>query len=94
MPFEEFWERAVRPGVSPLITTKTVAPPPFALVWPDDSADRANALAGIRTGKEHWRRAYEGVPPTRGELALGRLLTIVREEAGGSPERDGVPSAA
>lgn len=86
MTFEAFWQRALRPGEA-LLTTETVRdmnPMPIgAIVWPKDSADRANAQAAIRGTQEGWRRAYEGVPPNNGEVALTLLNQLAVEAAGG-----------
>lgn len=97
LTFEDFWERSVRPGTSPVITTesaRTVDPPFGAVVWPKDSADRANAMAAIRGTQEGWRRAYEGVPPNQGEIALSMLNALAVEAAGGLAIGDAVPLAA
>lgn len=97
LTFEDFWERSVRLGESPVITTetaRTMDPPDGAIVWPKDSADRANAMAAIRGTKEGWRRAYEGVPPNQGEVALSMLNQLAVEAAGGLVLGDAVPLAA
>jgi len=76
LSFEEFWERAIRPGKSPLVTTETVrttSPPTGALVWPKDSADRANAIAATNFAKDFWHRAYDRMPDTKGEAAFATL---------------------
>lgn len=80
LAFEEFWERAVRPGKK-LITTKTPHPPPEAVIWPDDHADRAIVIAATESAKENWRRAYERKPPTRGEQAFAALWAHLRGES-------------
>lgn len=92
--FDDFWKRAVRPGLSPLITTETKDPPAEAVVWPRDSADRAVALAASRAAKEHWRRAYDGEPQTPGERAFAILASITREATGGSRDRGEVALAS
>lgn len=95
--FEDFWQQALRPG-EPLVTTetvKTISPSPIhAIVWPKDSGDRANAMAAIRGTEEGWRRAYEGVPPNNGEVALTVLNQLAVEAAGGLLLGDAVPLAA
>jgi hypothetical protein len=96
VPFEVFWQRALRPG-EPLVTTESVRsedPPLGAIVWPKDSADRAIAQAAIRGTEEGWRRAYEGVPPNQGEIALTVLNQLAVEAAGGITIGDAVPLAA
>lgn len=95
--FEEFWTRALRPGISPLITTetvRTVEPPSGAIVWPKDSADRANVMSAVTSSEEIWRRAYEDLPQTPGERAMEVLRDIAVEEASGSEDRGDVPLAA
>lgn len=98
LPFEIFWSRALRPGDAPILTTETVRsmqPLPLgAIVWPKDSGDRANAQAAIRGTEEGWRRAYEGVPPNQGEVALTVLNQLAVEAAGGFTIGDAVPLAA
>lgn len=77
--FEDFWFRAIRPGQK-LVTTETARkadPPPGAVVWPMDSADRANFIAATNAAKEFWYRAYEHLPPNRGELAMSRLRGLL-----------------
>lgn len=81
LTFEEWWEEAVRPGRTPVMTN-TPSPPPFAVRWPSDRNDRIewlNATVGDpeardvreREGaKEGWRRAYEQQVPSRAEEAL------------------------
>lgn len=94
LDFEEFWRHALRLHCSPIVTTESVRhaePPPGAIVWPKDSADRANALAAIRGTEEGWRRAYEGVPPEQKEVALIVLNQMAVEAAGGIPPGDAVP---
>jgi len=95
VPFEEFWQRAVRPNsTEKLITTKTVEPPPDAVVWPYDSADRNLAIGATAAVKENWRRAYERQEPTRGELAFAALWEILRGQPSGSEVGGAVLSAA
>lgn len=92
--FDEFWLRAVRPGLSPRVNVETRNPPPTAVVWPRDSYECANALAAAAASKDTWRRAYERQPPTPGDRALAILAGIVKEEAGGSEAGVAVASAA
>lgn len=97
VPFDEFWKLALRPGEA-LLTTETVRTiepvPIYGIVWPKDSGDRANAQAAIRGTEEGWRRAYEGVPPSKGEIALLMLNALAVEAAGGLAIGDAVPLAA
>lgn len=89
--FEDFWHRAIRPGQK-LVTTETVQSSPApagAVVWPRDSADRANAIAATNGAKEFWHRAYNRVPPTRGERALGVLHGLLFEKPASSGSEDG-----
>jgi hypothetical protein len=88
--FEAFWERAVRPGMSPIITTETKDPPSNAVIWPRDSTDRNNSMAAIRSSEETWRRAYEGAPQTSAERAFGVLRELLSEGVGGSEDRSEV----
>ncbi len=94
LSFETFWERAVRPGMSPVITTETKDPPPNAVIWPRDSTDRNNSMAAIRSTEETWRRAYERRPPTPSEGSLGILRHLLAEGVGGIEERSEVALVA
>lgn len=83
--FEAFWLRAVRPGLSAV----TVATPPHrrpegCVLWQRDTFDRNNARDAMEEAKEGWRRAYEGLPPSRAEMALimlGPELVITERKA-------------
>jgi len=92
--FDEFWERAIRPGAKPRVNVETQDPPPTAVVWPRDSYECANALAAAAASKDTWRRAYDLEPPTPGDRALAILAGIVKEEAGGSEAGVALASAA
>ena len=70
--FDEFWERALRPG-KPLVTRHKINPPGDCVIWPRDTFDRQNARAAIIDTRRGWKRAYEGKPPVRAELALQAL---------------------
>lgn len=74
-PFVEFWLSAIRPGKSPPITIKTppASRPVGAVVWPRDSYDRSVWQEAMYSAEEGWKRAYEGLPPTRAERALAVL---------------------
>lgn len=104
-PFDVFWERAVRPGRSPV--TWASSPPPDevarilneCVIWPRDTFDRNVSMVAILDSREAWRRAYEGVPPTRFERALIVLAPVIArlgaaEPDRGLPGRSAVPSAA
>lgn len=97
IPFEEFWDRAVRPGLPPVTYYQPEAERlKGCVVWPRDSVDRNLARAATEDSREGWRRAYEGVEPTRSERALivlSPLLAMI-EGARGIEEREGVPSPA
>ena len=90
LSFEAFWDRAVRPGISPLITTETADPPANVIVWPRDSTDRNNSMAAIRSSKETWRAAYEHKPQTAGERAFAVLREVLAKGVGGSEDRSEV----
>lgn len=92
--FEEFWLRAVRPDLSPIITTETPDPPPHAVVWPRDSTDRNNSMTAAIASKEIWRNAYENRPPTKSEEALSLLRSLLFESSGGSEGRGEVALVA
>lgn len=87
VPFEVFWREVVRPGKPP-ITFRTEDPPmrwselfgrplPTVVVWPTDTGDRNECREAAEYAREAWRRAYEGVPPTRGEQALALLAPLL-----------------
>lgn len=82
VPFEEFWVCAVRPHRSPIVTKNTIDPPAGAIIWPHDSNDRATAIKAALEAKDVWRRAYEGIEPTRAELAIGVLWQSIRSGNG------------
>lgn len=94
--FEDFWERAVRPGVSPVsYRTPEADRPRGVIIWPADTTDRNLARRATDEAKEGWRRAYDGVSPTREEQALRILAPILSElERRGLGSRDALPSAA
>lgn len=71
LSFEEFWERAVRPGRSPVTwSTPESRRPEGCVVWPRDTNDRNVSIAATTAARAGWRRAYEGVPAPRRERAL------------------------
>ena len=97
LAFDEFWNRAVRPGQPPLssrtpaVRTGEISD---AVVWPSDTADRAAEQAAAEAMREAWRRAYEEEPPTKGEQAIMRLYGITAEtDTGGMEAGSGVPLA-
>lgn len=95
--FEEFWERAVRPGQPPVTYYKAEGDRPAdAVVWSTDTTDRNLARAAVEESREGWRRAYEGEPASRPEQALivlSPLLAMI-EGARGIEGESAVPSAA
>lgn len=78
VPFEEWWEEAVRPG-QPAVTWNTPEPlrPYGAVVWSNDTGDRNLSIAVTLGAREGWRRAYNRLPPSRGEEALKRLRPVL-----------------
>jgi hypothetical protein len=91
--FETYWERSVRPGRKPLITTNTEHPPPEAVVWPADSSNRAIAISAALATKDGWRRCYEQIPPTKPERSLSTVRHLFAESSG-SEDRSGLSLAA
>lgn len=72
--FDCFWERAMRPGQPPVTwATEPDRRPGGCVVWPRDTFDRNVSIAATLEARDGWRRAYEGVAPTRSERALLRL---------------------
>lgn len=69
--FDDFWRLAMRPRKPP-ITPKVPREkwPPDAVVWPRDSRDREVWISATNAARDGWRRAYEGIAPTRAEAAL------------------------
>lgn len=103
--FEEWWEEAVRPGES-LVLTSTPDPRARCVRWPSDYHDRATWRAAVLGSKDGWRRAFEREPPTEQEAALALLapgleaLDSVADERAAGELGDGIeaqralPSAA
>lgn len=90
LDFEDFWERAVRPGL-PAVTVGTPERrrPAGCVLWQRDTFDRNNARDAMEEAKEGWRRAYEGAPPTRAEMALimlGPDLRVTERQVRETPE--------
>jgi hypothetical protein len=94
--FQAFWLRAVRPGISPLITTmNTPTPPEYAVVWPHDTAERRLAQQATNESIDVWRRAYLREPPTPAEEALMRLFGLmVGDQENGSRNGTALTSIA
>ena len=108
MPFDTFWQMAVRPGL-PAVTWATPEDrrPAGCVVWPRDTFDRNCSIGATLESRDTWRRAYEGCAPTRAERALLVLrpgLEALAEVSGeraaaelgdrGLPPRVAVASAA
>lgn len=106
MPFDVFWEEAVRPGLPPVTwRTPEARRPEGCVIWPNDTFDRqcvrdATVAEDVREG---WRRAYYLHPPLRREAALTVLAPMLAglDAAGrrevmrrGLADRSAVPSAA
>lgn len=84
--FDAFWHRALRPGERvPLVTEANV--PAGAVRWPTDNTTRHAWRAVLLDDqvREAWRRAYEDLPPSRGELALVVLLSALTDAPAGDP---------
>jgi hypothetical protein len=81
MPFDEFWQRAVRPD-GPWILVTTPCPPAEAIRWPTDRDARLGAYAAAVATREAWRRAYEGEAPARSERAVTELLSVLTSDDG------------
>lgn len=95
LPFATFWIEAVRPGETPITTRKLSTAPATAIIWPSDTTDRAAEQAAVEAMREAWRRAYEGLPPTRGERAVLALHSIAfGQDVGGIEAGSDVPLAA
>lgn len=67
--------------------TKGAAPPTFAnrreagprqVIWPTDATERKAWLAGVDSGREGWRDAYEGKPAQERHRALSKLREALR----------------
>lgn len=72
--FDEFWEEAIRPGQSPVTwQTPEDLRPYGAVIWPRDTTDRNISIAATLGAREGWKRAYDRLPPHKGEKALARL---------------------
>ena len=99
LTFEEFWERAVRPG-KPALTPRRLGKGPYAnligaVIWPSDTAERAELQESTARCRETWCRAYNRETPTAGDEAVARLYDIWAERtAGKSSSRAAVSSAA
>lgn len=105
--FEEWWEEAVRPERS-LVLTSSPCPPAGAVRWPSDHYDRVTWRGAILASKAGWRRAFYRERATVQEAALRflapglRALDDVAEERAlaelaapaGIEQRAGLRSAA
>lgn len=88
LSFEEFWARAVRPEERPV--TWASAPgdrPGGCVVWPRDTTDRNISIAATLGARDGWRRAYEGLTPTRQEAALSVIRPALEALAEVAEER-------
>lgn len=82
LAFDVAWERAVRPDVSPIITTNTPEcdRPAHCVVWPADTRDRHAILTTVIEARVTWQRAYERTQATPAEHALILLASQLRLE--------------
>lgn len=83
--FETFWLRAVRPGMTIVMTTTKNAPE-GAIRWPTDRNDRVTWQGAILDAQDGIRRAYEKEPPTVHEAGL--MFLAPHFEAMREVERD------
>lgn len=88
LTFEEFWDEAVRPNKTWVMTTAK-APPVGAVKWPTDRTDRESWKAAIMATKEGWRRVYDGEQATSQETALGLLAPVWDVMAARPPQDEG-----
>lgn len=99
VPFALFWELAVRPTQTPVVTWRTPEErrPPRCVIWPNDTDDRAleRELYADWRVREGWRRAYERLPVRPQDRALPQLAGLLSEDGdGGFYSRERVLSAA
>lgn len=99
LTFEEFWERAVRPG-QPALTPRRLGKGAYknltqAVVWPSDTAERNDAQQAMYKCRDVWERAYNREPQTKGDKALATLYAIWAErDLAGIESGDAVPLPA
>lgn len=80
MTFEEWWEESVRVARRPItVSTPLAARPPACVLWPTDSGECRAWRAAIAESEEAWRRAYERLPATPGEVSLARLRPVLKQ---------------
>lgn len=75
LTFDEFWERAVRPGLTP-VRMNHPDPPTGAILWPRDTTDRRITMEAIQATREAWRCSYEDRRQTRSERAFASLASV------------------
>jgi hypothetical protein len=90
LSFEDFWQRAVRPDL-PALTPRRLGKGNYAaldkaIVWPSDTAERADAQAAMMRSEGTWRRAYNLEPATPGDLAMAALHAMHTEKDTGGIE--------
>lgn len=77
VPFDEWWEAAVRPGRPPMMmSTPLEERPAGCVLWPTDSADRNLWRAATDEARGGWRRAYANDTPSPAEQGLIMLMTL------------------
>jgi hypothetical protein len=82
-PFDDFWDLAMRPGKTIVMTT-TPNPPAGAIRWPTDRNDRVTWQGALEEIREGFQRAYEGTPANvheQGLAFLAPVLKVVRDAA-------------
>lgn len=85
LTFAEWWDRAVRPGLPPVLVTKPDDWMAKTVLWPSDSSDRNEWRDATMGALEGWRRAYEGIPATTNEKALMILEPLLGSIALSAP---------
>lgn len=99
LTFDEFWQRAVRPG-EPALTPRRLGKGRYAdlvgaIIWPSDTAERTDAQESTDRTKDTWRRAYNREPASPGDHAVALLYAIwAEEDTSGIETGSAVPLAA
>lgn len=94
LSFEDWWDRALRPGRPPILVTMKQPWPTGCVVWPSDSWDRNGWRDATLQIKEGWRRAYNQDPATPQENAIRILEPILTARALSAPLPSGMELAA
>lgn len=81
LSFMDAWVRALRPGLSIVMSTHERVPA-GAIRWPTDRTDREASRAALIATRETWRRAYENEPELRRERRVVELASIIGLDEG------------